>query len=110
MDEYLEQMLKAAKYKIRKDQIGLQKAANEYANGLFALTEEERKRFSNLSSSKIISSIIERYDIDDSNTNPESVLYPDGLVHLIDNDGREYRDTLESLGYKLIDGVYTKND
>ena len=108
MDEYLEQMLIDSKLRDREHQIGIESAAKELYSDSLNLTQEERKRFSNLSFNRIIQDMKIKYDI--SLWIIDALVYPDGLVYLIDNDGREYRDTLESLGYKLIDGAYIKND
>jgi len=108
MDEYLEQMLIDCKLRDRKCKVGIESAAKELYSDSLNLTQEERKRFSNLSFNRIIQDMKIKYDI--SLWIIDALVYPDGLVYLIDNDGREYRDTLESLGYKLIDGAYIKND
>lgn len=115
MDEYLKHMLIEAKYKARKNQVGSKKAAIDLKEGLFVLTKKEERIFGNLSAIEIILSMIkkyniERYNLGESNTSPEAILYPEGVIYLVDDDGREYRDTLEGLGCQLINGVYLKKD
>ena len=109
MDEYLEQMLIDSKLRDRSNEVGIESAAKEwFSSGSLNLTQEERKKFENLSLGVIINDMRIKYNIDLRII--EASVHPKGVVYLVDDDGREYRDTLESLGYKLIDGAYIKND